>query len=138
MLCDYFRATGSETAMAQAFGSGGLSAAADSDVVDLKNVDPFVLLAALLKCLEASVPEPRLIGSREDEVLLVELDDHARDVLADADTETVERAVRCWAQTPELNDRTSFGDLLPAAANLVALARRALAAGDSLYCLMCL
>ncbi|MET8543268.1 hypothetical protein ABZW03_21850 [Kitasatospora sp. NPDC004799] len=68
---------------------------------------------------------------------VTELAAAARDALAGVPDERVPEAVARWAGAEEWHGAEP-SDLLPLAEELIALARRARAAGEQLYCWICL
>jgi hypothetical protein len=68
---------------------------------------------------------------------VVELDDEVRDVLAGVPEVELSAVVARWVRAEELH-AWSADDMRPIAEELIGLARRARAAGERLYCLICL
>src|SRR5204862_5793274 len=63
-----------------------------------------------------------------------ELDDRARDVLADVEDSRVANLAEQWARIEEFGASTTGAELEPIVEDLIGLARRARKAGDHLYC----
>jgi hypothetical protein len=102
VLCDYFRAPDRATALALHRHPDGLfeaAASAGTEALDLKGLDPFVILGKLVGLLSGvsyehmllaggipidHVPDPVLVTGEDDEDILVELSVVMRDTLADA------------------------------------------------------
>ncbi|MBV2152376.1 hypothetical protein [Kitasatospora sp. SUK 42] len=140
--------------------SGGGSGGA-FDGVEAKRLDPGVVLAELVAAIRdepwqvdlvvetpvwPTTPEPgpgRTDGPADEDdpwttgPWVTELDDATRDTLAQVPDERVPEAVARWAQAEECG-AADPSDLLPVAEELIALARRARAAGERLYCWICL
>ncbi|MFD7449040.1 hypothetical protein [Kitasatospora sp. NPDC059827] len=160
VLTDYFRAPDAETVVrALAAADGSMAAVrADFDVLEAKRIDPGVLLGKLVAAVRAepwrvdlvedtpvwpATPQPGPDGPWDEDdpwstgPWAFELGDAARDALAEVPDDRIPEAVRQWAEAEEWGgaDRT---DLLPLAGELIALARRARAAGERLYCWVCL
>ncbi|MEV7600412.1 hypothetical protein AB0O91_23860 [Kitasatospora sp. NPDC089797] len=167
VLTDYFRAPDAAAVvrvLELADGSCPVSAAG-FDGVGAKRIDPGVVLGQLVAAIRAepwrvdlvaetpvwpTTPPPGPDGpdgpaggavGEEDPWAtgpwVTELDDATRDALADAADDRIPEAVRRWAEAEEWGGADP-ADLLPSAEQLVALARRARAAGERLYCWICL
>ncbi|MEU4120165.1 hypothetical protein AB0F71_37395 [Kitasatospora sp. NPDC028055] len=160
VLTDYFRAPDAEAVVRALDAADGSLAAvrADFDVVEAKRIDPGVVLAQLVAAIRAepwrvdlvedtpiwpTTPRPGPDGPRgEDDPWATgpwafELDDATRDTLAELPDERIPEAVRQWAEAEEWGG-VDPADLAPLAGELIALARRARAAGERLYCWICL
>ncbi|MEU5988336.1 hypothetical protein ABZ806_05125 [Spirillospora sp. NPDC047418] len=160
ILCDYFRAPDRETAAAVVLSGPGLLEAArarpDIEVVDLKGIDPVVALGKLVTLLAGpsyeemamaggipidQVPGPELVTREDGDLFVVELDALVRDTLADATEAVLDDVAFVWANTEEflLGRDTWFeaDEARPAMDDLVAIARRARAADQMLYCVVC-
>ncbi|MFJ4189712.1 hypothetical protein [Kitasatospora sp. NPDC089509] len=129
------------------------------DGVEAKRVDPGVVLGQLVAAIRAepwrvdlvaevpvwpTTPPPGPDGPAggEDDPWatgpwVTELDEATRDALAGVADDRIPEAVRRWAEAEEW-DGADPTDLLPLAEELIALARRARAAGERLYCWICL
>jgi hypothetical protein len=157
VLCDYFRAPDRSTALVLHRHPDGLFTAAISartDAVDLKGIEPFVMLRMLVGLLSGSsyeemfmagsiptdhIPDPVLVTDEDDEDILVELSVVVRDTLAAATEAALAEAAPLWANTEELA-RDTWNDaeeVRPVIDELVLLARRAKAADEMLYCAVC-
>lgn len=159
-LCDYFRAPDRETATAVVLSGPGLLEAArsrpDIEAVDLKGVDPVVALGKLVTLLAGPsyeemamagaipidhIPGPELLTREDGELFIVELDVLVRDTLADATEAVLDDVAFVWANSEEflLGRETWFeaDEARPAMDDLVAIARRARAADQMLYCVVC-
>lgn len=131
------------------------------DGVEAKRLDPGVVLAELVAAIRdepwqvdlvvetpvwPTTPEPgphRPDGPADEDdpwttgPWVTELDDATRDTLALVPDERVPEAAARWAQAEESGDADPC-DLLLVARELIGLARRARAAGERLYCWICL
>ncbi|MFD9686898.1 hypothetical protein ACFWXO_14205 [Kitasatospora sp. NPDC059088] len=160
VLTDYFRAPDAETVVrALAAADGSLAAVRpDFDVVEAKRIDPGVVLGQLVAAILAqpwrvdlvedtpiwpTAPQPGPDGPWDEDdpwatgPWAFELGDAARDALAEVRDDRIPEAVRQWAEAEEWGGADPT-DLLPLAGELIALARRARAAGERLYCWVCL
>ncbi|MFF4379120.1 hypothetical protein [Kitasatospora sp. NPDC001547] len=141
--------------------SGGSSDEASEGAIDgvqAKGVDPDVMLGQLVAAVlgepwraglvsETAVwpttPQPGPSGPWDGDdpwatgPWVTELGAAARDALAAVPDERVPEAVARWAEAEEWYGADP-SDLLPLAEELIALARRARAAGERLYCWICL
>ncbi|MEV7684952.1 hypothetical protein ACFW1F_15930 [Streptomyces bungoensis] len=161
VLYDYFHAADRATAVDRAIGPGGGGPAARSldeagaDWFDAKGMDPNVVLGKLVGFAQGipfgSVAEPEMVwpdpvawpygrqappgvsSPWEAGLVLQELPDGWRDTLAAVDEEALPMLALQWYDIEEVR----FADFLDAQAAVrlfVGLARRAGAAGGSLYC----
>ncbi|MBD0675259.1 hypothetical protein [Streptomyces sp. CBMA156] len=162
VLTDYFRAADAATVVrALELTEGGLpplGGEGSFDGVEAKGVDPDVVLGQLVAVVlgepwrtglvtETAVwpatPAPGPSGPADEDdpwatgPWVTELGAAARDALAAIPDERVPEAVGRWAEAEEW-DGADPSDLLPLAEELIALARRARAAGERLYCWICL
>ncbi|MFE4977021.1 hypothetical protein ACFRAR_33565 [Kitasatospora sp. NPDC056651] len=162
VLTDYFRAADAATVVRALEPTEGglppLGTDGSFDGVEAKGVDPDVMLGQLLAAAlgepwrvglvaETAVwpttPEPGPAGPEDEDdpwatgPWVTELGDAARDALAGVPDERIPEVVGQWAEAEEW-DGADPADLLPLAEELIALARRARAAGERLYCWMCL
>lgn len=158
VLCVYFRASDRAAALALHRNPDGLFAAAGSanaDVLDLKGLDPVVILGKLVGLLSGvsyeemllagdiptdHIPGPILVTSEHEERVLVELSVVVRDVLADATEAALRDAAPIWANIEELA-RSTWNDadeVRPIMDELVGLARRARDADQMIYCAVCM
>ncbi|QRP48117.1 hypothetical protein [Amycolatopsis sp. FDAARGOS 1241] len=80
----------------------------------------------------------RLIAEPDGSVVVTTVTDELRDALAGADEEHRRQVAELSAQMEELGEGCDPADVLPAVEELAALAREARAAGERLYCRMCL
>ncbi|MEV2237273.1 hypothetical protein [Micromonospora sp. NPDC049891] len=151
VLYDYFRAADDEAAiglMAELDGgpvavSGGRPGV---DAIDLKGIEPMVTLGKLVgfargRDWSTDVIEQRFIWSfGEEGPWLVVLDDAVRDTLASITAAQSPELSARWGQIEELawGEPLPPDELLPVIEEISALARRALAADQHLYCWSCL
>ncbi|MEU9041825.1 MULTISPECIES: hypothetical protein [unclassified Kitasatospora] len=168
VLTDYFRAPDAATvvrALERAGGGrpdfddgSGAGFGAGFDGVEAKRIDPDVVLGQLVAAIRReqwhpdavpetpvwpTTPPPGPSGpDGEDDPWasgpwVTELGDAARDTLAGVPDERVPKVVAQWALAEEW-DGADPSDLQPLAEELIGLARRARAAGEQLYCWICL
>lgn len=154
VLCDYFRASDRTTALALHEHPDGLFEAAVSagtEAVDLKSLDPVVILGTLVGLLSGApredgnvsidgIPSPALVDDEGGERVLLELSVVVRDTLADATEAALAEAAPLWAKTEELAhtyDGDGADELRTVADELAGLARRAKAADQLIYCAIC-
>jgi hypothetical protein len=149
VLYDYFRAT-AESALDAADRPGGPLATDGSgaafDGVAARGIDPVVTLGQLVAFIRGVTWTPELVDaaevarSRVSGTWIELLGEQVRDWLADADDDALPEIVVKWSQLEEFApaDDADEGELLALVADLVALARRARAAGQGLYCWCCL
>ena len=159
VLYDYFHAADRTTAVDQAIGPGGDRLRGTSlqeagvDWVDAKGLDPDIVLAQLVAYAEAvSFPdqadEPELVWPEppypqgeptepdspwNTGLLLQELPDRWRDVLADLPADAVPMVAAQWYEIEEV-DFADYLDVKQTVEMFVALAGRARAADAHLYC----
>jgi hypothetical protein len=151
-LTDYFRASGPDVAV-QALDEVGGPLIADPapgeltyDGVSVKDVDPAVALGKLVAFVRDVSWGPDVVRSdllRPDETpeegpWLVWVDDATRDTLAGIAEDRIPELAGRWAAIEEFGGYADAGDLRDLIGALAELARRATAAGDHLYCWMCL
>jgi hypothetical protein len=116
------------------------------DTVELKGIDPVVVLGTVGSLL-AGVPfddlleDPRhgeVLAERDEGALMVcTVSDTLAAALADADPATLARVAVPWSQTDELRGYSTPADLTQVLELLAALARRARDGGLRLYCRIC-
>jgi hypothetical protein len=151
-LNDYFRASGPDVA-ARALDQVGGPLIADPapgeltfDGVAVKNADPAVALGQLVAFVREVPWDPDVVRSdllRPEETpeqgpWLVWVDDATRDTLAGIAEDRIPELAERWAAIEEFGGYADADDLRDLIAALAELARRATAAGDHLYCWMCL
>jgi hypothetical protein len=156
ILCDYFRAPDRAAALALHQHEDGLFEAAartGTEAIDLKGIDPVVILGKLVGLLSGApfeemllsgiptdhIPGPELLTSEEDERILVELSAFVRDTLAAATEPALAEAAPLWAGIEEFSHSTWFepDEMRPVIDDLAGLARRARDAGQMMYCAVC-
>ncbi|MEW1779353.1 hypothetical protein [Streptomyces sp. NPDC086777] len=159
VLYDYFRASDHTTAVDRAIGPGGdwlrgtPLAESGADWIDAKGLDPDVVLGQLVAHAEGIPfadrqdapelvwPEPPYPHGEptgpdspwDTGLVLQQLPDHWRDVLADLPEDAVPTVTAQWYEIEEV----AFADPLDAEHTVLtftALALRARTAGDHLYC----
>ncbi|MFI5613804.1 hypothetical protein [Amycolatopsis sp. NPDC051903] len=141
ILFDYFAANSDDQAATALESTEGFL-----PVVELKGIDPTFGMNSAESLLTGVDPDavtenPRaehLIAELGDAVYVTTLTDELRDALAGADETDRLQVAELWARMEELGDGCDPADLLPAVEELAGLARQAKAAGDRLYCRMCL
>jgi hypothetical protein len=148
VLYDYFRAPGDEEAAAVADRPGGplTSNGAALDGVAARGIDPVVTLGQLLAFIRGVTWNPELVEadplarSTRSEAWVERLGEPVRDWLAGAADDALPEIVVKWSQVEDLSlaDGTDEAQLLALVIDLVALARRARAADQLLYCWCCL
>ncbi|MEU9720830.1 hypothetical protein [Streptomyces sp. NPDC047976] len=161
-LTDYFRAVDAASVvevLERADGGSPLGAGPPVfDGVQAKHVDPTVVLALLIAAIrqvqwrvdlveEVTVwpasPVPGPDGPEDEDDPWVtgpwvsELNPLVRDTLAAVRDSEVPTIVARWVQAEELHG-ARVEDMQPVAEEIILLARRALEAGEQLYCWMCL
>ncbi|MFD8784666.1 hypothetical protein [Kitasatospora sp. NPDC059599] len=148
---DFDDGTGSGSGAGSGSGSG-------FDGVAAKRVDPAIVLGRLVAAVRREEWQPDTVAESpvwpttpqpgpggpvgEDDPWasgpwVTELGDAVRDTLAGVPDERVPEVVGQWALAQEWNGADP-SDLLPLAEELIGLARRARAAGERLYCWICL
>lgn len=162
-LYDYFRAEDLNQALAIALAPGGPcgreGVAAGVDALALKNVDPAVVmgkLLALVRGVEWSVglydsvvvwptgPQPRAAEDYSEDSPWVtgpwvqDLGTAFPDSIAAVDDSRLPEISSTWQSIEELQGWDASAWALGVVGNVVELARRARAAGESIYCWMCL
>jgi hypothetical protein len=147
VLYDYFRSASDAAAVSSIDElDGGPVATANGDAVDavdLKGVDPAVILGRLVG-LASGVPwkvnlvATELLWSRDEEQgpWLISIGDAARDTLASISSTHLLDLSMQWGQTDELawNGPLPEDQMMPAIGQIAGLARRARDAGHHLYC----
>ncbi|MGA5818418.1 hypothetical protein ACPC54_11225 [Kitasatospora sp. NPDC094028] len=156
VLTDYFRAPDAAAVVRELeLTEGGRPV---FDGVEAKGIDPGVVLGRLVAALRQepwrvdlvadqpiwpTTPPPGPDSRPDDDdpwstgPWVTELDAATRDTLAAATGPRLAAAVEEWARAEELYGAHP-SDLLPLAQEFTALARRARAAGERLYCWICL
>lgn len=146
VLFDYFRAVDDATAVRLMDGlDGGPIAVPDGsvDTADLRGIDPWVLLGQLVSLArgqewDTGTVRTELLWPEAEDTgpWLISLDDGVRDTLAGLTAEQMADLAAQWARIEELGlGEDEPGDLmLPIIEEIAGLSRRALAAGDHLYC----
>ena len=153
VLTDYFSAPSDQvaaTALGRAGGPGtaadGPPAAAPFDTVQLKDIDPVVNLGTLESILTgvdyhvitANPDHGRLISQRDDHgPWVIAVSAALQAALATADSDQLAQADIPWTRTEEFR-WAAPQSLLWVIEELAALARRATAKGERLYCWTCL
>ncbi|MFF0445980.1 hypothetical protein ACFYT4_06115 [Streptomyces sp. NPDC004609] len=143
VMCDYFSASGDDAAVSVLDRPGGPDASA-FDVVPLKGIDPVVVMARLEAILtgctyDEATRRPRagqLISSPEAEsAFIVSVSDTVQEALASAAHASLAEAAGPWSETDELRASGIPSETaLQVLVLLSALAGRARAAGERLYC----
>lgn len=145
ILCDYFPAASDEAAAAVIDVLGGPRAVADPelDVLELKGLDPSVLigkLEGLLRGLDydAVTENPRwsqIVAGRDDgNQLIIALTDEVQAALATSSEADLRRVAVPWSQVEEISGQCDPADLAEILIELAALARSATARRERLYC----
>ncbi|MGC4773586.1 hypothetical protein ACLQ25_32055 [Micromonospora sp. DT44] len=145
ILCDYFPAASDEAAAAVIDVLGGPGAVTDPalDVLELKGLDPSVLIGMLEGFLRGvdydSVTEnPRwshIVAGRDDgNQLVVALTDEVQAALATSSEADLRRVAVPWSQVEEIRGQCEPSDLAEILIELAALARSATARRERLYC----
>ncbi|MET8063391.1 hypothetical protein ACFYON_16365 [Micromonospora sp. NPDC005686] len=145
LLCDYFSAASDDAAAAVIDVLGGPRAASDtgSEVVELKGIEPFVVLGKLEELLTGldydSVTENlrwgHAVAVRHDgELLVVSLTDEVQAALATASEAELRGVALPWSQIEEFWGQGEPSDLAEILIELAALARLATARHERLYC----
>ena len=117
------------------------------DTVSVRGIDPLVQLGTLEELLtgrpyDEAVADPRsgvnpLASKDGGEVLVAPLTDSLTSALANADGELLEQVARPWSETEEFWGAADPSDLGEFLKELAALASRAEATGQRLYCWVC-
>jgi hypothetical protein len=150
VLYDYFRAADDVAARAAAERPGGPltsdGSGAPFDGVAARDIDPVVSLGQLVAFVRGATWSPELVPA--DEIArsaaggawVERLGQPVRDWLAGAADDTLPEIVVKWSQIEEFApaDDVDETQLLALVADLVELSRRAVAAGQQLYCWCCL
>jgi hypothetical protein len=152
VLYDYFRAEDDAAAVRLMDGlvGGPASVSGDGaavDAIDLKGIDPTVILGQLVSFMRGVDWTVDLVGStllwsgdEQDGPWLMSLDRGTRDTLASVDDARVPELSARWGGIEELAWSGPLPDdqLAPVIEEIVALARRARDAHEDLYCWSCL
>lgn len=153
VLYDYFRAADAAAVVKLMEATEGHSplfpdGQAVADGVDAKGIEPVVTLGQLIAMIREVEWTPRLVngktvwpaGEDDDGPWVMSLEAPLRDVLADVDDARLPDLAARWARIEELDAHSpeEVEALHAATTALVALARRARAVGDQLYCWMSL
>jgi hypothetical protein len=150
VLYDYFRAVDVATAIAIVAKGGPASRGREHqgiDVVEAKGVDDAVILGKLIALARGAEWDLKTSDSAlvwtEDEAegpWLTALADSTRDTLGSIQDDQLDELAAGWSQIEEFTrfSPVSADELRPGVVDFVGLARRALDAGDHLYCWMCL
>jgi hypothetical protein len=150
VLFDYFRAADADAATV-ADGpdwAGPLyprDAVEPFDGVDAKGIDPVVVLGQLVGFVQGVTSIADLVNTTGAALQADEQDDHAnhgvleildetRDVLASVTEEQVPQLAARWAEIEEFGGYADADALAGTVTELVALSRRAKAAGEHVYC----
>jgi hypothetical protein len=151
VLCDYFRAADDAAAISlmEQTDGGPVAVAGDGplDAIDLKGIEPHVILGRLV-ALVAGVPwhsrlvSTELLWSGGDEgPWMMSIEDTARDTLAAVvpGAQTSELSAE-WGRIEELAQPGPLpaDQLVPVIEEIAGLARRARDTGEHLYCWCCL
>ncbi|WP_433717781.1 hypothetical protein ACQP2Y_26750 [Actinoplanes sp. CA-051413] len=151
VLCDYFRAADDAAAISlmEQTDGGPVAVAGESrlDAIDLKGIEPHVILGQLV-ALAADVPwQPRLVGTEllwsggDEGPWMMSIEDTTRDTLAAIvpGARTSELSAQ-WGRIEELASPGPLPpeQLVPVIEEIAGLARRARDAGEHLYCWCCL
>jgi hypothetical protein len=118
------------------------------DTVEVKGIDPVVMISTLEAILTGVSYEEIIAGPRAGQVLddrdggerlIVALSDEIQEALASADQETIDRVVPEWLRTEEFGMTAGWSvpDVARIVGDLAGLARRAKERGDKLYCWVC-
>lgn len=144
---DYFAASSDEMA-ASVLDGGPAEASAGFATVELKNVDPTVVMGLLESLLtgqdyDSVLDNPRqgeVLAAADDGVMVVALTDELRDALATSDESRLSVVGAELAATEELDasDAEDVAAVIGGVRELAALARSAQARGEGLYCWVCL
>jgi len=156
VLFDYFRAPDEEVALSLHRHPAGLVeavAATGGSILDIKGVDPVVMLGKLAGLLSGAsyeemlitgiptshIPSPELLTAEHDPNALVELSAVVRDTLAGASDAALAEATPIWAGIEEFGSSTWRGsdEVRPIVDELVELAREATENGQMIYCSIC-
>jgi hypothetical protein len=138
-LMDYFSAATDSQAARVTPGNGGPTRLG-FDVLDLKGIDPTVMLTVLESILTGRSEDEVAEDERQshlvvesDDALVVTVTDTLRDALAGSDEQTLREAAREWATMEELegSDPEQLADALKLLADL---SRRAVGRDHRLYC----
>ena len=116
------------------------------DTVAVKGIDPVVQLGTLEELLTGRsfddvLADPRTghaVATRDDgNLIVVTLNASLSSALANAEDATLERVAVPWSQTEEFWNAADPADLAEFLKDLAALARRANASSNHLYCWIC-
>ncbi|GIE01244.1 hypothetical protein Adu01nite_25940 [Paractinoplanes durhamensis] len=147
VLYDYFRAPGTAEVLAHMAEHDAFSPVPDTfDGIELKSIDPAVILARLVgfvtgRAWSVDLVDERLIwpeGGEQDMEhegpWVSVLDDPSRDVLAGIPADRIPELADRWAAVEEFSGFADPEFLRDVIAEFAALATRARAHGESLYC----
>jgi hypothetical protein len=141
MFCDYFAAGSDEDAGAAI---GGV-VSGETDVVSAKGIDPLVQLGTLEELLTGRPFDDICAGPRsgvlikdggDGERVVVSVTDELCTALADASDERLAQVAVPWSQTEEFFGEADPEQLAEVLGALAALAQRARAAEQRLFCLV--
>ena len=118
------------------------------DTVELKGVDPIVMISTLEFVLTGVAYQEIIAGPRAGRVLdsrdggerlVIALSDGIQEALASADRETIDRVAPVWLRTDEfaMSPGWSVAEVSNVVRDLSSLARRSKERGDKLYCWVC-
>lgn len=151
VLFDYFRAPGDVQVRTHMDENDACSPVPGTfDGIDLKTIDPVVILGQLTAFVIGREWSPRLVDERliwpaggEQDVThegpwVTVLDDRVRDVLAGIPADRMPEFARRWATVEEFGGHADEEFLREVIADFAALAVRARDSGESLYCWMSL
>lgn len=150
VLYDYFRAAADATAIAIVENGGPASRGREDegvDVVDAKGIDHAVILGKLIALAHGvtwnvKTSDSTLVWSYDEDEgpWLIALVDSTRDTLAAVPDAQMPDLAAGWSQIEEFTrfSPVTAEQMLPAVTEFVGLARRAVDAGDHLYCWCCL
>lgn len=118
----------------------------DVDAVDLKGIDPAVILAQLVAFIRQTewavdTVEDQLLWSGDEQgPWLSSIDDAARDTLASISDDQFLSLSQRWSRIEELwlGEDVAGDEMVPVIEEIAGLARRARDAGEHLYCWSCL
>ncbi|TYB39590.1 hypothetical protein FXF50_04160 [Micromonospora sp. AP08] len=152
VLYDYFRAADDAAAvrLMDELDGGPVAVSGDGgavDAIDLKGIDPAVILGQLVSLVRGVDWEVDTIvsgllwsGDEQEGPWLMSIDCATRDTLASIDDAQVRELSARWGRIEELawGGPPADDEMRPVIEQIAALARRARNAGDNLYCWCCL
>ncbi|MEW2331255.1 hypothetical protein AB0880_26025 [Micromonospora chersina] len=152
VLYDYFRAADDAAAvrLMEDLDGGPVAVSGDGaavDAIDLKGIDPAVILGQLVSLVRGVDWEVNTIvsgllwsGDEQEGPWLMSIDSATRDTLASIDDAQVRELSARWGRIEELawGGPPADDEMLPVIEQIAALARRARDAGENLYCWCCL